>query len=371
MLGASFRARDLVCRRADCDAIGSGGLTCWSLPSACRRFGFVAARGWQKDPPRKSGYDCETAKMTSGKASRRAKSSRTKRQHVAPAMYLGAWANDRNQVRARTTGASQPFLTNVSNVAVRSNFYDIKFPDGTSSDMVETAMARIEGEIKPALDEIRSGCWPLSAESRAITANFIALQIGRGPSLRASVERAFDEVESKGRAMRDHMRELQDNDPDEYARRAEMHRRLNPVADGPAVPIDALPDLRRALPLSAFKTSADLVSLLASHTWTLLESNTAAFVTSDQPVALWPPKGLPAFLGVGIMTAERLTIPISPRLCLELRMSVPDDEGLLTPGADQRRSVSPEEVAAINRTTARGAHSHVIFAPGHDIPSEL
>ena len=250
---------------------------------------------------------------------------------------------------------SRPFLTNVSNVAVRSNFYDIEFPDGTSSDVIEKAMARIEGEIKPVLDEIRSGCWPLSADSRAIIANFIALQMGRGPSMRASVERAFDEIESKGRDMRDHMRALQENDPDEYKRRAEVHSRLNSVADGPAIPIDALPDIRRALPLSAFKTSADLVNLLASHSWTLLESDTAAFITSDQPVVLWSPKGFPEFLGVGIMTAERLTIPLSPRLCLELRMSVPDDEGLLTPGADQRRSVSPVEVSEINRATARGA----------------
>jgi hypothetical protein len=217
------------------------------------------------------------------------------------------------------------------------------------------------------LDEIRSGTWPLSTESRAIIANFVALQMGRGPSMRASVERAFDEVEMKGRAMRDHMRALQENAPNEYARRSELHSSLNSMADGPTIPIAALPDLRRALPLSAFKTSADLVNLLASHRWTLLESDGAAFITSDQPVALWPPEGSPAFLGVGIMTADRLTIPISPTLCLELRMSVPDDEELLTPGTDQQRSVSLREVSEINRMTARGAHSHLILAPGHDI----
>ena len=280
-------------------------------------------------------------------------------------LYLSGWANDRGQVQLHVLGGKpDPVPVNISNVAVHSNFYDIQLPDGSASDMVESAMADVESEISVALREVRAGVWPLSKENRDLLANFIALQMARTPSVRNTMMRGFDDLIEKADLMRTSMHEMQEQDPARYDRMVEAQRKLSGPDDGSGIPASALPELRERLALSAFETSADLVEPVGMLNWTLLESDSIAFVTCDQPLVNWPLPNHPPFYGVGLFTAERTTLPLSPTLCLELRTPIRlDDSGITGPQPDAHRQVSRAEVVEINERTARHAHVHIVL-PG-------
>jgi Protein of unknown function (DUF4238) len=304
--------------------------------------------------------------VVNGRKSRAARAAGTpKRHHVVARTYLGAWANTKSQVLVFDT-RGHSFVTNISNVAVRNDFYTIGLPDGTDSVVVEKAMASIEGATADSLRRVASGTWPLDAEDRSMLAVLLALQLTRGPGLRASFNEFLDKVVQKAESMSASMMTLRSNDLAAYEKMVRFGEQVR--ADDRGTSIDEVQAARDRTPLTMLRSSEGLPKIVAAMSWTLLETRTLEFVTSDQPVVIWPKEGAVAFFGTGLLTASRVTYPVAPNFCLSLTWPTDD----LRPTAG-REACSDREVEQINHMTTKHADKHTITrlgSPGANSRSE-
>src|SRR5262245_58861425 len=98
----------------------------------------------------------------------------TKRPHYVPRTYLGAWANDREQVGYRRRDRSEAVVTNTKNVAVASGIYG----DGDVAEIREDFFQQIEGDwVGLRRELIKNG--DLHGERRSLFAVFAAIQLAR------------------------------------------------------------------------------------------------------------------------------------------------------------------------------------------------
>lgn len=94
--------------------------------------------------------------------------------HPRACSHLGAIAMLDKQSDQWTT-------THRRNAAVQTGFHTVDTVDG-ESDQVERALGRIEGAMATALRNIDSGRWPPNENDRRAIAEFLGLQVVRGPT---------------------------------------------------------------------------------------------------------------------------------------------------------------------------------------------
>jgi Protein of unknown function (DUF4238) len=287
---------------------------------------------------------------------------RAKRHHVVPQSYLKAWADDRNQVTVFDGRTGRSFTTDTKNAAVRAKQYVICLPDGTEDNGLEDQFARAEGDLIGVIRDLRAGIWPLTNEGRSLIGNFIALQIARAPGIPEATERMIGEVSEMANKVEAAMERMKrDLPPDEYEQQAKAWSRMGAISSGESYTLDEFLEMHRYPTLGALDAMADLVEPIAHLKFTLLESQQEEFLTSDQPVAHWAIPGQPAWMGTGLLNAEKSTLPISPNLCLQFEVPDASDVNL-----DNHRRIPPIEVARINQQTARCASRHIVMRPGFD-----
>ena len=81
------------------------------------------------------------------------------RQHWVPKAYLRAFCTspvEREQIYAYDLMEGRSFKTSIANVAVKRNFYTLGVDSEQPSYVVETALSRIESEVKPVFDRINT-----------------------------------------------------------------------------------------------------------------------------------------------------------------------------------------------------------------------
>lgn len=286
---------------------------------------------------------------------------KAKRHHVVPQAYLKAWADDSNRVRVFDGRTGKSFTTDTKNAAVRSKLYTMRLPDGSERDDLEAVFAEVEGQLIEVIRSLHSGQWPLTPEGRSLIANFIALQIARAPSILETTHRMVEEVTE----MADEMQMAMDNmksvmSPDEYTEHVAAMTRVNGLSSGPSYTVDEFVELHRYPTLGALSAMAEFVEPIANLKFTLLESREGEFLTSDQPVAHWAAPGQPEWMGTGLLTAQKSTLPISPLLCLQFQVPEDGDREL-----DDHRSVSRIEAALINSQTCGSASRHIVMRCDH------
>src|SRR5262249_19039446 len=117
--------------------------------------------------------------------------------------------------------------------------------------------------------------------------------------------------------------------------------------------------------LRMFAETPQFIPPIRDMRWTLLDAAPDArqFATSDEPVAMWARPGHPEWQGIGLLTAKKITVPVSPKRCLRLEFvfddeTKPEPELLPNPG-DLRRQASALEVEMINNITIAWAHTFV------------
>lgn len=280
-----------------------------------------------------------------------------KRHHLLPRLYINRWADADGQVRLVDTEGDRSFIANVNDAIVRNGFYNIETDDGTPPDIIEQAIAQVEGYAATGFAALDTGIWPLDAESRTALAHFIALQIPRGESFRATTNRAFGDVAkmmlqsaaSDPQALRRLMREIAGGvEPTDEEVTAQADFMLSD---------DLVVTPSQTSSVALFLEAAgELVESVFACSWDLVTATgDARFITADEPIMMWrAPGAAPAWMGVGIATADEITLPLDPKraLTFRARMGAPDGQ---FPGPDQI-------VEIINGRTAQAAHRFLVLA---------
>lgn len=101
------------------------------------------------------------------------------RQHITPKSYLAALAEN-GVVSAHFVDDGRVTTVSIRDAAVRKHIYSFKLPDGTHNVDLERRIGALESAAVPLLRTLERD-WPLTIEQRAVVAEFIALQIVRGP----------------------------------------------------------------------------------------------------------------------------------------------------------------------------------------------
>ncbi len=280
----------------------------------------------------------------------------SKRHHLLPQLYLRRWADADGQVRLVGTREGRSFIANVADAIVQNNFYSVETDDGSPPDVIEKALAELEGYAATGFAALDEGMWPLDDESRTALAHFIALQITRGEVFRATMNMAADKVgkmmlhltAAHPETLRRLMRETGDGtDPSD----AEVAAQAEFLARGEYT----IRESQNASAAFFLETAGELLESVFACSWDLLTvTGELPLITADEPIRMWRAPGeAPAWMGVGILTAEDITLPLDPMHCLRfsMRMGAPD----------RVFEIGDQEVEIINGRTAQAAYRYLVL----------
>jgi hypothetical protein len=240
--------------------------------------------------------------------------------HIVPAGYLRQFALPDEQIRIVLTqsGKEIPARTTVGNAGVRGGGqYKRERPDGSRSDDFETyTLQSIENDAVPILRELAAR-WPLSGEEKLVLAQFIGIQLVRGPKWFAW-----------------HKKHTTQNIHEYRADGA-----FEPLAQKHGVAEEVIFEANLKHALGSTQTLMQMAQLgaklgcaIGSMSWTLVDFGKPALATSDHPVAVWPMNdhGRKAIsiapADVGIRNFLEVRFPVSPSSALLMTWrDLPDD----------------------------------------------
>lgn len=271
-------------------------------------------------------------------------------------------ASKRIVMVSRDDPSRQPVVTSIKNAAAETGFYRIDTADvaeshrgGHDPELVERALAGIEGTAGPLLAALAAGTLP-SFEDRFRISLFIALQHVRGPGFRAdmnrlgtlearallrqtmTVERATAFLRARG----------------EPASPADAQARIDSALseNGPTLVMSQPHAVQEAL-----RHGIEVVQpLVYFRAWEVWRFPGPVLLTSDAPVAVWSPPaddGLP----VGIANAAETYLPLDRQTVLV----VTDKHVDATP--DRTVDADPDRAVRVNTAVATNAHRWVFHHP--------
>jgi hypothetical protein len=171
----------------------------------------------------------------------------------------------------------------------------------------------VEDVAVPGLEALRAGRFPLGERDRERVALFIAAQLSRGRTIRNNLAEAISEAMSMAlslsaqNASDEHFEQVLGHPLSAAEREALIHNRQHMTIR----PTNAA--ILRAT-LSSIADLADM--LLAQRTWMLVVFPKRCLFTEEQPVVHINPFG--DSHGYGVVTAERLYMPVSTTVALVL-----------------------------------------------------
>jgi uncharacterized protein DUF4238 len=275
-----------------------------------------------------------------------------RRPHVVPRGYLWGFAVG-ELIAMRLIGDSPDRQVPVSKAGVLKDYYVRQRPaDGSPSYDVDWSLDHIDKVAPPILREIAER-WPLNVQDKVALAEFIAMQLLRGPRWR-SWHASFT---------------------DDYLRSAEA-RRLVEGREPPGLTTDeALAGAQIVLTSSTavltkmIEMSRKVAQIVGSMHWTLIEFARPWLATSDHPVITWPlgvgsrsPRKSENFVEAGLVKTLEARFPVSSQHALLMTWSDgPDDYAPILVG-------SKEAAANINAFTVAEAEHQWFHKPGCPAP---
>lgn len=240
-----------------------------------------------------------------------------RRHHTVPRFYLSRFANGSDQLR-RTSLADpeNSHIVSVQDATVIKDFYLVQNEDGNLDDRVEDLLAMIEGEgadgFKNLFDRDE---WPISLETRWQVAHWIALQYLRGPAQRQMINEIYDvgfklDVAVQGR---EGMRRALDFKATAKATEEEVDSAVLDFSDTESFYIEAHPNEHIK---SMLDNLEGITRTIYTRAWTIIRFERRTLLLSDHPVALIPAVDHPQFMGVGILNAQGLLVPVGRRMAL-------------------------------------------------------
>ena len=253
----------------------------------------------------------------------------------------------------------------VTDAAVIKDFYTIVLSDGTRSDAWETWLADLENEIAPAVRRaIEAPGFRLSDVDRRLLALWIALQYLRGPDNRRQMtEMASFTVRAQvGMGGLAYLRHAMSEGLQRDVSWPEAERVWSDITSttGPRISIDG--DEHLAI-LNA--TVERATTGIYRRSWGRIRFRRHHLAISDSPVHLV--RGdTPDYLGVGLMNARAITVPLDRETLLWLSLPTTDQE-------PQDRDLEPTVALARahNLAAVGDAERFVYFHPETEpIPSD-
>ncbi len=275
------------------------------------------------------------------------------RSHLVPRCYLKRFADGHEQVKVYERDRNvAPYMAGISNVAAQRDFYMIETAQGTSQE-IERRLSEIDGQSCDAFTRLGNDVWPLTDSDRDWLANFIALQVTRGTQFRDMQHRIANEgMQLLARA---------------YGARPETVRALLGEKATDKAVNEAASFLREgrftvtpsqtASVLGAMQAAAKLVQPIGMMRWHLLRAAVPSIITSDAPLTLWrEPSELDDVVGIGVLTAEEIALPVDPWHVLIL---------LPPPGTDAGSIIEATwlVVGGLNARTILGAQRQIYAHP--------
>ncbi|MEX1142216.1 MAG: DUF4238 domain-containing protein [Thermoleophilaceae bacterium] len=244
--------------------------------------------------------------------------------HIVARSHLREWAHE-GKVGVGWIDRDGPELLPPAEIAVRRGFYREQHPDGSTSDVLDPAMSRVEGAAIEIIRDLENR-WPLDPSARSCLAEYMALQILRSPAWREWYSQAIGVATDKIRA----------TDPE----------RKPHVLRGAA----ALMELDTARHDLLVGNVPRIGTLLANMRWTILRCGKPRLATSDHPVVPVPFSAerlmpMAAFPPQGLMYTSEIRFALSPRLLL-----------LLTWADD----FAPEQIVKMSHAQVRNHNGSVI-----------
>lgn len=266
-----------------------------------------------------------------------------KQGHVLPRVLQANWAVG-GMVDVRLAGTTRSFRGNINDVGTRRRAYQRVRPNGEKVDDTEWSLSVIESAVQPVLRDVEA-LWPLPDEERATLAEFIAVQIVRGPNWWADRARMVREVADEAR-----------------------RGRITAPAGSPRAISEADIETSEAWLLDntlrdtdMLRISRKLCSVLSGMTWSLLKFEQDVVALSDHPVVVWPAKfdrwsrGFAS--SAAMIDALEIRMPLGPQLALLMTWrDAHDDRHPLTPDRRHARS--------LNELTIAQADKHWLWKPG-------
>src|SRR5258708_2718355 len=119
------------------------------------------------------------------------KAKPARRHHYVPQFYLARFA-DAGQLWCFDCQEGRRMRIGVKDAAVQKDFYISKFRDGTHPMAIEYALAKLEGDLAPAIDRVVTN-GSIAPNDLNLIFNFVTLLIVRGPQQRALAVQTAEE----------------------------------------------------------------------------------------------------------------------------------------------------------------------------------
>jgi hypothetical protein len=99
--------------------------------------------------------------------------------------------------------------------------------------------------------------------------------------------------------------------------------------------------------------ASELVEPFSRMRWKIAGFDDPVLITSDRPVSLWVKDPLPPFYGVGVLTADEISLPISPTKAF-----------VIYPHADTGTELEGPSAGELDRRTVNSANRWLFMNPG-------
>lgn len=287
----------------------------------------------------------------------------TRRQHTVSKFYLKGFADDRDQISRIQLPGEPRIKLSINDATVIKDFYSLELPNGERTDMFEKLFAEIEGPASRALEAVRGGKWPLSAEEKEELGFWIALQQLRGEEIRGSQNHVQGEfirllVGVSGKeALRSHIGHAEGRTISNAELDLEWQDLTKP--GGPDLAANPAEHVRLVV-----EVAPGFAAYLRDSHWMLHVFERKALLTADHPVTM-DERNRGPHDGIGLFTADMFALPLSRRLALTIqpRHSLRD----FTPNPEQAPDFKIPGTAAsansFNQQTVREARRYVYLHP--------
>ena len=243
--------------------------------------------------------------------------SEPRKHHIVPQLYQRGFARQQGKgwyavVLDRETGEARP-PSNVRDIFAERDYNTVLDAAGNRDFRAEQLLAEhVEAASARGLDALRAGAFPLSEIDRQQVAIFMSAQLTRGRVIRDNLTDALSEVMSMAlsvatqNASDEHFRSVLGHPLTADERERLVHNRKHMTIR----PTNA------AILRPMLASIADVAELLLMRNWTLVVFPEPCLFTGGHPVVHINPSG--DSHGYGVVTAERLYMPVSPTHALVL-----------------------------------------------------
>lgn len=241
-----------------------------------------------------------------------------KLHHFNPRFVLRGFADNDERITTIRLPERRSRTTRVRETGAENHLYSIpNHPSGL--DVFEKRLgAGIEADTAEIFKRVEDGEWPLQPDERDTLAEFIALQVLRGPEQRRRMESAASGLylRAAGQLGKKGLASWASDAAGRQVSEAEVDELWGSIVKAGSVPVSYTP--RDHIEMMG-EVTEPIAAILAARPWTLVRFKQRALITCDAPVTAVPHEESGPFMGAGMATARFVLYPMSRRIGLIMR----------------------------------------------------